>query len=121
FAKLDYRRPTGTLRITTEDADSGKPVVARLSLLEDSGRVHSPPGSLHRSLRGRGHFYCDGQAELTVPAGTYQLYGYRGPEYKVASQEVVVKEGQTHEVTVEMERWVHQAKAGWYSGELHIH
>jgi len=32
-----------------------------------------------------------------------------------------VKEGQTHEVAVELERWVHMAKDGWYSGELHIH
>jgi hypothetical protein len=24
-------------------------------------------------------------------------------------------------VTVELERWTHQAKAGWYSGELHVH
>ena len=32
-----------------------------------------------------------------------------------------MKEGQTHEVAVELERWVHMAKDGWYSGELHIH
>src|SRR5262245_28696537 len=121
FDTMDYRRPTGTLRLTVRDAASGKPTTARVSLREDGGRFHAPAGSLHRSLRGRGHFYCDGAAELTVPAGAYRLAGYRGPEYKVASREILVKEGQTHEVTVELERWVHLAKAGWYSGELHIH
>src|SRR5262249_33734130 len=121
FDRMDYRRPTGLLRLIVKDAGSGKPTIARLSLREDKGRFHSPPGSLHRSRRGRGHFYCDGTAELTVPAGTYQLSAYRGPEYKVASQEVTVKAGQTQEATVELARWVHMAKDGWYSGELHIH
>jgi hypothetical protein len=121
FDTMDHRRPTGTLRLTIKDSASGKPTIARISLREDGGRFHAPPCSLHRSLRGRGHFYCDKTAELTVPAGTYRLSGYRGPEYKVASREIVVKAGQTHEVTVEMERRVHMAKAGWYSGELHIH
>lgn len=121
FDKMDHRRPTGTLKIITKDTTSKKATIARLSLKEDKGRFHAPPGSLHRSLRGRGHFYCDQTAELTVPAGTYKLAGFRGPEYKVASQEITVKANQTQEVTVEMERWTHQAKAGWYSGELHIH
>jgi hypothetical protein len=121
FDRMDYRRPTGTLRLTVKDAGSGKPTIARLSLKEEKGRFHSPPASLHRSLRGRGHFYCDGTAEFSVPAGTYQLSAFRGPEYKVASHEITVKEGQTQEITIELERWVHMAKAGWYSGELHIH
>ena len=92
-----------------------------ISLKEDKGRFHAPPGSLHRSLRGRGHFYCDKTAELTVPAGTYRLRGYRGPEYKVAAREITIEAGKTHDVTVELERWTHLAKDGWYSGEMHIH
>src|SRR5262245_22710608 len=91
FDRMDYRRPTGTLRLTIKDSASGKPTVARVSLREDGGRYHAPPGSLHRSLRGRGHFYCDKAAELTVPAGTYRLSGYRGPEYKVATRDITVK------------------------------
>lgn len=121
FASMDHRRPTGTVRLTVRDAARGKTTIARLSLREDGGRFHAPPGSLYRSLRGRGHFYADGTVELTVPAGTYDLSGYRGPEYRVATQKVVVKEGQTHEVTIALERWAHMAKDGWYSGELHIH
>ncbi len=121
FDRMDYRRPTGTLRLVVKDAAGGKPIIARISLREDGGRSHAPPGSLYRSLRGRGHFYCDGSAEWTVPAGTYRLAGYRGPEYRVAARDVTVKAGQRCEVVVEMERWVHMARSGWYSGELHIH
>src|SRR5262245_57114499 len=121
FDAMDYRRPTGTLRIQVVDAATNKPVIARVSLKEDRGRFHAPPGSLHRSLRGQGHFYCDQSAELTVPAGTYRLKCYRGPEYRVVSREVAVAAGEVRDVTVELDRWVDMAKAGWYSGELHIH
>jgi hypothetical protein len=121
FDKMDYRRPTGVLKLVVKDGATGKPTIARISLKEDKGRFHAPPGSLYRSLRGRGHYYCDKRAEFTVPAGTYRLTAYRGPEYKVQSSEIVVKAGQAREVTVELERWIHLAKSGWYSGELHIH
>jgi len=121
FDALDYRRPTGTVRIRVVDAATKRPVVARIALKEDRGKFHAPPGSLHRSLRGVTHFYCDQAAEWTVPAGSYRLKGYRGPEYRAAFREVTVEAGQTREVTVELERWVHMAKTGWFSGELHIH
>jgi hypothetical protein len=121
FTRMDHRRPTGSLRLRVKDAATGKATIARLSLQEERGRFHAPAGSLHRALRGQGHFYCDGTAALTVPAGTYRLFGYRGPEYKVVSRQITVKAGQTHEVMVELERWIHMAKNGWYSGELHIH
>jgi len=121
FESMDHRRPTGRLRITVVDAASKKPISARLSLKEEKGRYYAPAGSLYRSLRGRGHFYCDGSAELSLPAGTYQLAGYRGPEYMVFTKKITVAEGQSRNLTVEAERWVHMANDGWYSGELHIH
>jgi hypothetical protein len=121
FDRMDHRRLSGSLRLVVKDAATGKPTVARISLKEDGGRYHAPAGSLYRALRGRGHFYCDRTATLTVPAGTYRLFAYRGPEYKVASQKIIVKPGQVNEAAVELERWVHMAKDGWYSGELHIH
>jgi hypothetical protein len=121
LATMDFRRPTGKLRLVIKDSTSGKPTIARISLRESGGRFYAPPGSLYRWLRERGHFYCDKVAELTVPAGTYQLTGYRGPEYKVASREIIVRAGESQDVTVDMERWTHLAQEGWYSGELHIH
>jgi Tol biopolymer transport system component len=131
FDKMDYRAPTGTVRIKVVDAATKKPVIARVSLWikppnPNGGPIASraPPGSLYRTLRGRGHFYCDGTAEFvvpTIPGRPYQLAVFRGPEYKLATQEFKLEPDKTHEVTVELERWAHMAKDGWYSGELHIH
>jgi hypothetical protein len=121
FNRMDHHRPTGSLRLSVKDAATGKPTIARISLKEEKGRHHSPPGSLHRSLRGRNHFYCDQSAELTVPEGTYRLSAFRGPEYKIASRDITVRAGQTQDLAVELERWVHMSKEHWYSGELHIH
>lgn len=121
FTELDYRQPTARLRINVKEDANGLPTLARVSLQKVGAGFHAPPGSLYRTLRGRGHFYCDGSAELTIPPGTYRLVAWRGPEYKVAEQEFLFKAGRTEEVTLALERWTHQAKNGWYSGELHIH
>ncbi len=121
YHTMDYGRPTGVLRLKVVDAAGGNPIIARISLREDGGRFHAPPGILYRSLRGRGHFYCDRTAELTVPAGAYRLSAFRGPEYTVAARDFTVEAGQTREVTVELQRWIHMSADGWHSGELHIH
>jgi len=119
--RLDFRKPTGTIRLQVRDAGARKPIIARISLKKDKGKYHAPPGSLYRILRDYGHFYCDGSAEWSVPAGKYRLRAFRGPEYKPADQVIDIVAGQTSELTVDLERWTHQAKEGWYSGENHIH
>ncbi len=119
--RLDFRCPTGTLRLKIQDQVAGKPTVARVSLQQDGGKFFAPPGALYRMHRGIGHFYCDQVAELTLPVGKYRLLAFRGPEYKTAGQELTIQPGQTLDVTVELARWTHAAKAGWHSGENHIH
>jgi Tol biopolymer transport system component len=119
--RLDYRCPTGTLRLRTKETGTAKPLVARIVLQQAGGKFFAPPGALYRVLRGTGHFYCDRQAELTLPAGKFRLRGLRGPEYRPAARELTIEAGQTLELTVELERWTHAAKSGWYSGENHIH
>ena len=119
--RLDYRIPTGTLRLHTNDAAGKKGVSARVVVQQDKGKYYAPPGSLHRMLRGLGHFYCDKSAELILPAGKYRLRAFRGPEYKPALHEITIEPGKSHELTIDMPRWTHAAKTGWYSGENHIH
>src|SRR5262249_8964909 len=126
--RLDYRRPTGALRLQTKDQGGKKSVIARVALREDKGKFYAPPGALYRVLRGTGHFYCDKAEELILPAGAHRLpagayrrRASRGPEYKPAFRDITIEAGKTVELTVELERWTHPAKEGWYSGENHIH
>ncbi|MCI0460378.1 MAG: CehA/McbA family metallohydrolase [Gemmataceae bacterium] len=119
--RLDYRAPVGRLRLQVKDGQSKKPIVARVALQQEKGKFVAPPGTLYRMLRGVGHFYCDRSAELALPAGKYRLRAYRGPEYRHAAQDVTIQPGQTLDLTVELTRWTHNAKSGWYSGENHIH
>ncbi|MCI0378453.1 MAG: CehA/McbA family metallohydrolase [Gemmataceae bacterium] len=119
--RMDFRRSTGTLRLATHDRDGKKPLVARISLLQDKGKFHAPPGSLYRMLRGVGHFYCDKSAEFELPTGTYRLRAFRGPEYKAVTRELTIEAGRTLDLNVALERWTHAAKSGWISGENHIH
>jgi Tol biopolymer transport system component len=121
FTAMDYRRPTGIVRIRIVDGTTGKRAIARVTFKQVSGPARCPPGSLYRSHSGQLHFYCDGTAEFAVPADEYRLHGRRGSEYRGSSQVVRVEAGKTHEVTITLERWVHMAKQGWYSGETHIH
>jgi hypothetical protein len=119
--RLDYRSPTGTLRVQTQDAGSKSPVIARVGLQQEKGKYYAPPGVIYRMLRGTGHFYCEKSAELTLPAGKYRLRAFRGPEYKPTTREITIEPGKTLDLTVDIERWTHAAKDGWYSGENHIH
>lgn len=117
---MDYRRPTGRLDLFTWEG--GDRATVRVSLKEKGGRYYAPAGSLHRTLRGRGHFYCTGISRIEpLPAGTYQLALFRGPEYKVLTKEITIKAGAATEENATLERWIHQNKDGWYSGEMHIH
>jgi TolB protein len=118
---LDFRAPAGTLRLTIRDKQSGRPVTARIALQHEGGKFHAPPGALHRVLDDYSHFYCDGAAQWSLPAGKYHLRAFRGPEYRPTHLDFTVSDGRTQEITVDLDRWTNAAERGWYSGENHIH
>jgi hypothetical protein len=120
-ARLDYRCPTGRLRLLTRDSKTRKPISARISLTQENGKFAAPPGALYRFLRSTPHFYCEQTAEWTLPAGKYRLRAFRGPEYEPAIQEFIIEADKTRELTIDLARWTHAALSGWYSGENHIH
>jgi hypothetical protein len=120
-AALDFHRPTGTLRLKTVDRESARPANARVSLRQEGGKFFAPPGALHRVLDDYGHFYCRGEASLTLPAGEYRLRAFHGPEYRAAHFNLTISAGQTKDLSVGLERWTNAAERGWHSGENHIH
>ena len=119
--RVEFGEPTGKLRLVLKEAHTGEPLVARLSVKQNGGKFHFPPGALYRLTSGFGHFYARHNAELTVPAGKFTLQAWHGPEYFVHKQEVEIPAGETREVTLAMERWINMPESGWFSGENHIH
>jgi hypothetical protein len=130
----------GTVRLTFEDAKTGRLVPARVGLYDSTGRAPLPSD---RSLvlqrfadeprlvavderafwpsANRQAFYVDGTYEAKVPAGTYELVATRGPEFKAWRGRVDVAKDALTTATVALERYADLPARGWYSGDLHIH
>jgi Tol biopolymer transport system component len=119
--RVQFREPTGKLRLLLKDGQTGDPLVARISLKQDGGKFHFPLGAMYRLTSGLGHFYARRAAELIVPAGKFTLQARRGPEYFVHQQQLDIAAGETREVTLALDRWINMPERGWFSGENHIH
>lgn len=120
-AGMDYGQPLGTLNLTTRDKGTEAGITARVSIEDQSGGHHAPPGSLFRVLNNYGHFYCEPEDSLQLPAGHYTMRVLHGPEYKAAYREFDIEAGKSLDVTIDVERWTNQPARGWHSGENHIH
>jgi hypothetical protein len=117
--KMDFGAPTGRLSLKVQDKATSRPAVARVALEDAAGSAYAPPGALWRIFRDVGHFYVRSACAFDLPAGTYRLRAWHGPEYRMQSLSLTVKTGETTERTITLERWTNAR--GWYSGDNHIH
>jgi hypothetical protein len=119
--RLDFRAPWGSLHLRTVDKAAGRPVTARVWIKDAHGKYHAPPGALYRLLGRDLHFYCAGECDLDLPAGSYTVGVARGPEYRPTRTTLTVTADRKRDFDVSLERWIDAAALGWYSGENHIH
>jgi hypothetical protein len=122
--ELDFEKAYGDsiALLRLEVGDRAKPpVAAKVSLKRKDGKYFAPLGSLYRSSGGRMNFYMRGGTELLLPAGTYQVVAWRGPEHHVFRAEVELDGGKRKILNVTLERWTDAWSRGWFSGENHIH
>jgi len=107
----------GTIHVTIRDADTGKPVAARVKLRgSDWASYGSRDDILHNTF-----FFTEGTFTADLPPGPAEIMVYKGTEYKTATEVVDVPSGESVQREVEMERWIHMWDTGWYSGDVHIH
>ena len=106
-----------TFRVLDEQ---GQPTTAALVIRDAQGHVYPSPAkrlapdfAFHPQVYRR-----DGEA-IRLPAGDYTIEYSRGPESLVKRQALKVARAET--VTLNIERWIHLAKRGWYSGDHHVH
>jgi hypothetical protein len=108
-----------TLRVADED---GKPTTASFIVRDAQGRVYpsrakrlAPDFAFHPQV-----YRADGE-KLQLAAGEYTVEVTRGPEYVVKRQTVRVVAGKPQTLGFKLERWIHPARQGWYSGDHHVH
>lgn len=122
------------VRVAVHDADTGKPVMARVHVSDASG-IHWPPEGHARviptALRentggdvvigGKTFAYVEPEFTLPLPEGNYRMEVARGLEYEPATVEFVVGSNSVPLPKVALRRWSHLNKQGWYSGDTHVH
>ena len=58
---------------------------------------------------------------IQLPAGRWRLAVARGIEYLPVFEEFVIKPGEVRNRKIDLRRWEHMARKGWYSGDDHVH
>ncbi len=98
-----------------------RPTTAWFLIRDTAGRVYpsqakrlAPDFAFHPQV-----YRADGES-VVLPLGEYTVQYGRGPEYRKKTQRVRVDDNPM-EITFRLERWVHLARMGWYSGDHHIH
>jgi len=102
--------------------DDGEPTTGHFIFRDERGRVYparsrrlAPDFFFHDQIyRGHGE-------KVLLPAGKYHVTYTRGPEYRVLERNIDVTEGRQHSEKFRMQRWINLAKAGWFSGDHHVH
>lgn len=138
-------KPFGNLYIDVKDPDSGSSVPFLVDIIDlTSGKRIIPENALdiarqmdpsaERSFpfiypyaqnfpgEPKSRFYIvPRRIEQMLPPGRYRISVRRGIEHEIASEEVLVKEGNITDVTFELQRWADMRSTGWISGEGHMH
>jgi len=110
-----------TVTVSVIDADSGKPLPARITVLTPEGSLQTVGAESRGPLAVRpGVVYtADGTATFGLPAGRYVLHAGRGFEYSLASVEIDVAPGDRIEKTLSIRREV--PTDGWIACDTHTH
>ncbi|MDP7028604.1 MAG: CehA/McbA family metallohydrolase [Phycisphaerales bacterium] len=116
--------PTSTLNVTITTSD-GQPLPVRLTFLKGTGEdpgeifdvVDGDPTRL--AIRRNVVYTIDGEAELTVPSGSWQVLASRGMEYGLARCHLDL----LPDSTVHWEATIDPAidTTGWAGGDFHLH
>lgn len=113
--------PCVEVRIDVLDHD-GTPTTGKFIFRDQQGRVYPA-----RARRLAPDFFFHDQVyrshgdTVLLPAGNYTVDYTRGPEYQLLQREIVVPPGPTHSERFRLKRWINLARAGWHSGDHHLH
>ncbi len=115
-------RPSVEIPLVIRDED-GTPTICSLLIKDQQGRVYpNPSRRLAPDFFFHEQIYREDGESIRLAPGNYQIMAYRGPEYHSQPIEFTVDaEDPPTELRVDLERWIHMAKHGWFSGDHHVH
>ncbi|HXT60554.1 MAG TPA: CehA/McbA family metallohydrolase [Pirellulales bacterium] len=110
-----------TVSVTATDADSGRPLPARLTIVDEHDSLCSvgAESSLRLAVRPGVVYTADGRAEFGLPAGKYRLYAGRGFEYGIDEKTIELAVGDRRDVRLAIRREV--SLPGYASCDTHLH
>ena len=112
-------RSTLAPRVTDPE---GNPLPARITVQDQRGTLVpmiAADGSPPLAVRPGVAYTGSGEARLGLRPGRYRIHASRGFEYSVASAQLDIAAGETHEVTLRIAREV--PTPGWVSCDTHVH
>jgi TolB protein len=118
-----YRSPVGRLHLRL-------PGPVRVSVTGPDGRSFAPDDAWRHADDGfdraerrfeYGYFHAEGRADLTVPAGRYEIEVTHGPAWRVERRTVRIAADRDTTVVVALRPLGDLAARGWRSADLHVH
>ncbi|MCS7270216.1 MAG: CehA/McbA family metallohydrolase, partial [Gemmataceae bacterium] len=114
-------RPAVEVRLKVRDVD-GTPTVGRFTFTDKWGHVYPPqPKRLAPDFFFQRQIYRPDGGTVRLPPGTFTVEYGRGPEYRLLRRQITIPDKGPVELSFQLERWIHPAAWGWYSGDHHIH
>lgn len=111
---------TSTLEVSVGEKRAGN-VPCRITVTDKEGTLvayHNLTGSKVAARAGVA-YSADGKARLGLLPGDYQIYATRGSEYSLASTTTSLRDGETREIKLRLEREV--PTPGYVAADTHIH
>jgi hypothetical protein len=114
------------------DADTGEPVAARIYVRGEDGTWHFPRSRGGTAVEYRRQTRLPPEStemhttlsahpfDVDLPPGRATVTVERGKEYRTATRQITMG-SEPVETVLSIERWVDMARAGWYSGDTHVH
>ncbi len=115
-------RPSIAVPLSIHD-EEGRPTVCSLLVRDQQGRVYpNPSRRLAPDFFFHEQIYRGDGETLELAPGKYRVSVGRGPEYIEQVLDIeVAAEGSPKPLQINLQRWIHMAKYGWFSGDHHVH
>jgi hypothetical protein len=129
--RAQLRSPGEAIVCRVIDADSGRPVPARVRLVDEHSNEVVPVGHVPAlaedaqegdvRFQGRRYSYVNGEFRIDPRHLPLQYQILKGYEYEIAGGELTAASMRGNSFTIPLSRWSASANHSWYSGDIHIH